>query len=181
MTWEMAQRLGRHQTMLAVPLMREGRPFGTMFLRRTEVRPFSERQIALSKVFADQAAIGIENVRLFNETKEALEQQKASAEVLGAISNSIADTTPVFDRILQSCERLFAGKLVGINLIGDDGLIRNVAYHGPAREEFQKMFPVRLDGDSATEHAIRARGALHYPDVANGSDVPTGVRRGCAI
>ncbi|MGH7338589.1 MAG: GAF domain-containing protein, partial [Myxococcota bacterium] len=70
MTWELSQRVGRHQTMLAVPLLREGRPFGTMFLRRTEVRPFSERQIALSKIFADQAAIGIENVRLFNEIQE---------------------------------------------------------------------------------------------------------------
>ena len=69
-TWELAQRYGRDQSMLAVPLMREGRPFGAMFLRRTEVRAFSEKQIALATTFADQAAIAIENVRLFREIQE---------------------------------------------------------------------------------------------------------------
>ena len=62
------------------------------------------------RTFGDQAAIALENVRLFNETKEALDQQRASGEVLAAISSSIADTAPVFDKILMSCERLFAGK-----------------------------------------------------------------------
>ncbi len=62
-------------------------------------------------------------MRLFNETKEALDQQRASGEVLAAISSSIADTAPVFDRILASCERLFAGKSISINVLGEDGLI----------------------------------------------------------
>ncbi len=87
--------------------------------------------MALLRTFGDQAAIALENVRLFNETKEALDQQRASGEVLAAISSSIADTTPVFDKILTSCERLFEGKLVQINLIGDDGLIHLGAHHGP--------------------------------------------------
>src|SRR5260221_350445 len=69
-SWERAQKFGQHHSMLAVPLMREGKPFGTMFLRRTEVRPFSEKQIALANTFADQAAIAIENVRLFKEIQE---------------------------------------------------------------------------------------------------------------
>jgi signal transduction histidine kinase len=68
-SWEVAQRFGHH-SMLAVPLMREGKPFGAMFLRRMEVRPFSEQQIALSSTFADQAAIAIQNVRLFREIQE---------------------------------------------------------------------------------------------------------------
>src|SRR5687767_8600736 len=170
MTWELAQRFGRRQTMLAVPLMREGRPFGTMFLRRTEVRPFTGQQIALSKIFADQAAIGIENVRLFNETKEALEQQKASADVLGAISSSIADTKPVFDKILDSCERLFEGHQMGINLIGEDGLGRLGAYRGSNREAFEKHYPLPI-GDSGTSRAIRARTVVHFPDVREGTDV----------
>jgi signal transduction histidine kinase len=179
LSWEFARQFGRHQTMLAVPLMREGRPFGTMFLRRTEVRPFTERQIALSKVFADQAAIGIENVRLFNETKEALEQQKASAEVLGAISSSIADTKPVFDKILESCERLFEGKLIGINLVGDDGLIRIGAYQGPGREELEKVFPLKVDRASGSGLAIVERRVMHYPDTEIGPDVPDATRKGC--
>jgi signal transduction histidine kinase len=93
MTWELAQRFGRRQTMLAVPLMREGQAFGTMFLRRTEVRPFTDKQIALSKVFADQAAIGIENVRLFNETKEKSAQlevaNKHKSEFLANMSHEL--------------------------------------------------------------------------------------------
>jgi signal transduction histidine kinase len=68
-SWEFAQKFGRH-TMLSVPLTREGKPFGTMFLRRAEVRPFTEKQIGLSRTFADQAAIAIENVRLFKEIQE---------------------------------------------------------------------------------------------------------------
>jgi GAF domain-containing protein len=169
------------RTILVVPLMREQRALGVISLRRSEVRPFSEKQIALLKTFADQAAIAIENVRLFNETKEALEQQKASADVLSAISSSIADTQPVFDRIVASCERLFAGRLVGINLLGDDGLVRVGAYHGPGREAFEKVFPIPLTREAGTGLAILDRRVLHYPDVANGRDVPPGVSRGCAV
>jgi signal transduction histidine kinase/putative methionine-R-sulfoxide reductase with GAF domain len=180
-SWEFAKKFGPHQTMLAVPLMREGRPFGTMILRRTEVRPFTDKQIALSKTFADQAAIGIENVRLFNETKEALEQQKASAEILGAISSSIADTKPVFDKILESCERLFQGRLIGINVVGDDGLVHLGAYYGPGRAEFEKIFPFKLDRASGTGRAILERSVKHYPDVENAPDVPDATRRGCKV
>ncbi len=76
-----------------------------------------------SRRFADQAVIAIQNARLFNETREALDQQRASGEVLSAISSSIADTKPVFDVILASCERLFAGHDVGLMRLRDDGML----------------------------------------------------------
>jgi signal transduction histidine kinase len=172
LSWEFARQYGRHQTMLAVPLMREGRPFGTMLLRRTEVRAFTDKQIALSKVFADQAAIGIENVRLFNETKEALEQQKASAEVLGAISSSIADTNPVFNKILESCQRLFEGNLVGVTLATPDDMVALAAYEGEHKEETARMYPMPLSRESGTGCAILDRKVVHYPDVNEGTAPP---------
>jgi len=93
MTWELAQKFGRSQSMLAVPLMREGRPFGTMFLRRTEARAFSEKQIALSTTFADQAAIALENVRLFREIQEKSQQleiaNKHKSEFLANMSHEL--------------------------------------------------------------------------------------------
>jgi signal transduction histidine kinase/HAMP domain-containing protein len=170
---EISRRFG-NRTLLVTPLYREGLPFGAILLRRREVRPFSEREIALLKTFGDQAAIAIENVRLFNETKEALDQQRASGEVLSAISNSIADTTPVFETILNSCERLFAGKMAVIDLVGDDGLVHLGAYHGPNKEEVKGVYPHTVEPTSATGTAIASRGVVHFPDLDR---VPVTARR----
>src|SRR5450755_3068160 len=126
---ELAQRYG-HRTVLVMPLYREGQPFGTILLRRNDVRAFTDREVSLLQTFGDQAAIALENGRLFNETKEALDQQRASGEVLAAISSSIADTKPVFDVILQSCQRLFAGDIVGVMLVRDDNLLDIGSYSG---------------------------------------------------
>ena len=172
----LAQQYG-HRTVVVIPLVREDKAFGTILLRRQEVRPFSEREIALLATFGDQAAIALENVRLFNETKEALDQQRASGEVLAAISNSIADTTPVFERILSSAERLFAGKVISINLVGDDGRIRIAAYRGPNRERLEQVvFAHKDESETGTKMAITRRTVLHYPDIANDPDVPVGAR-----
>ena len=177
-SYDFARQFG-HRTVVVIPLIREGQPFGTILLRRTEVRSFSEREIALLHTFGDQAAIALENVRLFNETNEALEQQRASGEVLAAISSSIADTTPVFDKILGSCERLFGGKIAGISLVGDDGLIHLRAYHGPGKEGLEKIFPLAPNRQSGSGAAIMTRGVVHYPDVESGEGVPEATRVAC--
>ncbi|MEP7183415.1 MAG: GAF domain-containing protein [Betaproteobacteria bacterium] len=161
---EIARRFG-HRTVIVTPMFREGTAVGTILLRRQEVRPFSEREIALLATFGDQAAIALENVRLFNETKEALDQQRASGEVLSAISSSIADTKPVFDVILKSCERLFAGQNVGVMLVRDDGTLDVAAYTGPGVAELGSMFPRPLARDSGAGMAILERRLVHLPDI----------------
>ena len=124
---EMAIKFG-HRTILSVPLMREGRALGAILVRRTEVRPFEQKHIALLMTFADQAAIAIENVRLFQaeqertrelrqrttDLTEALEQQTATSEVLQVISSSPGDLEPVFATMLEKAVRICDAKFGNI-------------------------------------------------------------------
>src|SRR4030095_2922916 len=93
-----AERSG-FRTTVAVPLVKEGLAIGTLVVRRTEMQAFTPEQIPLLETFAAQAVIAIENVRLFNETQEALERQTATSEILNVISQSPTDVQPVFDAI----------------------------------------------------------------------------------
>ena len=108
------------RTFLAVPLLREDRAIGVIVMRRLEVRPFTEKQIELLETFAAQAVIAIENVRLFNETKEALEQQTVISEILRVIGSSPTDTQPVFDAIVKSGVHLFGGMNMTLRLVKGD-------------------------------------------------------------
>jgi signal transduction histidine kinase/DNA-binding response OmpR family regulator len=177
-------RLRGYRSMLYCPLVRDEGVIGMISVTRREPGPFAEHQIELLKTFADQAVIAIENVRLFNETQEALEQQRTSAEVLAVISNSVADTTPVFEAIVRSCQRLFEGSNAIISLINDDGMIRHEAAAAAAPFTAEQVlhslngrgFPLPLE-QTYQSYAIRKRQVVHYPDILGGPKVPEAMRQ----
>jgi GAF domain-containing protein len=158
--WRDNERLGI-RTMLAVPLMREGIPVGAIMIRRTEVRPFSEKQIALLKTFADQAVIAIENVRLFNETKEALEQQTATSEILGVIASSPTDLQPVLDAVAESAARLCEASNALIYRVDGD-IYQPMAVYGPMSVGATRLSITRA---SPTGRAIIDRQTVHVHDL----------------
>ena len=170
---EFATRFG-HRTILSVPLIREGRALGAILVRRTEVRPFEEKHIVLLKAFADQAAIAIENTRLFEaeeqrsrELTEALEQQTATSDVLRVISNSPTDIQPVLETIGERAEKLCDAEISVISIV-DGELIRVASIHGMTEagvEAARRVFPTRRTDELVTARAIRTRSVCHVADV----------------
>jgi signal transduction histidine kinase len=169
------------RTLLGVPMRREGALIGVIAMWRTEVQPFTGKQLELIETFADQAVIAIENVRLFTELQEnnlalteahahvteALEQQTATAEILRVISSSPTDAQPVFDTIVRSAVRLCNG-LFSVLFQFDGELIHHVAQHNftpEALDEMHRIFPTHPTRALLPGRAILDRSVVHIPDV----------------
>jgi two-component system, NtrC family, sensor kinase len=159
---DLALRHG-HRTTLATPLLREGVPVGAILIRRTEVEPFTEKQIDLLQTFAAQAVIAIENVRLFqeldarnHELSESLEQQTATTDILRVISRSPTDIQPTFDAIAASAVRLCEAE-DGSVFRFDGSLIHLMAHHGGSPDSLralQQLFPRPPDRTMVSGRAV---------------------------
>src|SRR6266508_2143846 len=158
------QQLGteRHfRTHLSVPLRQQGELIGLMNARRTEVRPFTAAQIKLLETFTDQAVIAIENVRLFQELKEALEQQTATSEILGVIASSPTDIQPVLDAVAESAARVCGAQDAVIRLV-EGGVLAMRAHYGPFEPE---VSPRPIDRRSVVGRAVIDRQLIHIEDL----------------
>ncbi|HXT04025.1 MAG TPA: GAF domain-containing protein, partial [Casimicrobiaceae bacterium] len=160
---ELQRRIGHH-TALAVPLMHEDRAIGAIQLWRMETRPFTEKEITLVKTFAGQAAIAIDNVRMFNETKEALDQQTAISEILRVISSSPTDVQPVLDAIAERAAKLCDAAAASMYLIDGESL-KHLASKGASADPMSHVDTLPIDRNSLTGRAVVERRMIHIADL----------------
>ena len=171
-TYADAKRLGGFRVLLSVPLISDDRAIGVIALWRTDPRPFTTEQIALVESFGSQAVIAIENARLFGETRDALERQTATAEILQAISGSPMDVQPVLEAIAVNAVRFCAAEDALLLLREGDRLMGR-AHSGPIPDG-SPGGSIPLDRDSPTGHAVLERRPIHVVDLLTAADYPLG-------
>jgi GAF domain-containing protein len=160
-------KLAGARTLVGVPMFKENELIGAIAVYRQEVRPFSDKQIALVQNFAAQAVIAIENTRLLNELRESLQQQTATSEVLSVISASPGELEPVFGIMLASATKLCEASYATMWL-SEGGVLRNAAFHGSMPEAFMEQWRAAvlpLDRDVPGARAMRSRKPVHVADI----------------
>ncbi|TRZ64591.1 MAG: response regulator, partial [Rhodocyclaceae bacterium] len=153
------ETLGFHSALIA-PMVHEGQGIGGIIIWRAIKGPFSESQIALLRTFADQAVIAVQNSRMFHETKEALERQTATAEVLRVLGSSMTDTQPVFDAIVTNGGNLLNGARVVLTL-AEGNQLRGHASNG----ELRPGTVIPIDHQSPLGACVADRRIIHLPDL----------------
>jgi adenylate cyclase len=163
------------RTGLYVPLRKDGHLVGLISAYRQEVRPFSERHIALLESFAQQAVIAIENARLITETREALEQQTATAEVLQVINSSPGDLAPVFDAMLEKAMRLCEASFGWLRTY-NNGKFQLAAIRGvPAPyAEFMSLNTPQFGPETAPGRALAGERVIHILDLSKTDEYRAG-------
>jgi signal transduction histidine kinase len=139
-------------------------PLGSIVIRREVVQPFSDKQIELLETFAAQAVIAIENVRLFNETKEALEQQTATSEILRVIASSPTDLGPVMEAVAENAARVCGATNSAIFRLDGEHL-RLVALHGPLRRSMTIGDTFPASHGTVGGRVVRKRRTIHVEDI----------------
>jgi two-component system, NtrC family, sensor kinase len=160
------------RAMAGTPLRREGKAIGVLIVHRDRPEPFAAEELALQQSFADQAVIAIENARLFNETKEALERQTATADILKVIASSPSDVQPVFEAIATSSNRLIGGFSTAVlRLVGDAlHLVAFTSTSAAADEALKASFPRPL-AEFPSFQLVRGGEAVQFNDTES-EDVP---------